>query len=328
MQGRRSGAVLVAEEQTAGRGRLDRSWQSQPGAALTFSVLLRPASVPAASRGWLPLLTGVAVASALRRRPAWTSASSGRTTCWPRRGAPAARGKLAGILAEQAGDAIVVGIGLNVSAEQDELPSSQATSLWLAGRRRLGREDILVADLARARAVVSALGGRPGAGRRGGVRPARGLPAARARPLAATSGSSCPAAARSPAAPATWTASAGCWSARPTACTRSAPGTSCTSAPARAARRPAVPETPCRDTGAVGARAMQRFVSRWGVWPSAAGLSEGEHLVLKLHQHWKTVLRPLLILAATVVALLVLLLLVPAVRDAAAAGSPSARSRS
>jgi uncharacterized membrane protein YdbT with pleckstrin-like domain len=50
----------------------------------------------------------------------------------------------------------------------------------------------------------------------------------------------------------------------------------------------------------------------------AAGLSEGEHLVLRLHQHWKTVLAPLLILAATVVALLVLLLVVPAVRDAAA----------
>jgi uncharacterized membrane protein YdbT with pleckstrin-like domain len=55
-----------------------------------------------------------------------------------------------------------------------------------------------------------------------------------------------------------------------------------------------------------------------GRMASAAGLSEGEHLVLKLHQHWKTVLAPLLILAATVVALLVLLLAVPAVRDAAA----------
>jgi uncharacterized membrane protein YdbT with pleckstrin-like domain len=52
---------------------------------------------------------------------------------------------------------------------------------------------------------------------------------------------------------------------------------------------------------------------------SATGLSEGEHLVLKLHQHWKTVLRPLLILAATVLALLFLLLLVPAVRDASGA---------
>ncbi len=56
-----------------------------------------------------------------------------------------------------------------------------------------------------------------------------------------------------------------------------------------------------------------------GRMASAAGLSEGEHLVLKLHQHWKTVLRPVLILAATVLALLVLLLLVPTVRDTAAA---------
>jgi uncharacterized membrane protein YdbT with pleckstrin-like domain len=48
---------------------------------------------------------------------------------------------------------------------------------------------------------------------------------------------------------------------------------------------------------------------------SAVGLAEGEHLVLRLHQHWKTVLWPLLILAATVLALLFLLLLVPAARD-------------
>jgi uncharacterized membrane protein YdbT with pleckstrin-like domain len=56
-----------------------------------------------------------------------------------------------------------------------------------------------------------------------------------------------------------------------------------------------------------------------GRMASATGLSEGEDLVLKLHQHWKTVLRPVLLLAATVVALLVVLLLVPAVRNAAAA---------
>ncbi len=56
-----------------------------------------------------------------------------------------------------------------------------------------------------------------------------------------------------------------------------------------------------------------------GRMASTAGLSEGEHLVLRLHPHWKTILRPLLILTATVLALLFLLLLVPAVRDAAAA---------
>jgi membrane protein YdbS with pleckstrin-like domain len=56
-----------------------------------------------------------------------------------------------------------------------------------------------------------------------------------------------------------------------------------------------------------------------GLMASAAGLSEGEHLVLRMHQHWKTVLRPLLILAVTVLALLFLLLLVPAARDTVAA---------
>jgi|SRR5271165_2747609 len=142
-----AGTVLVAEEQTAGRGRLDRSWQSQPGAALTFSVLLRPAGVPPVGRGWLPLLTGVAVASAL------TAATGVAVSLkWPNdvlagSAASGSAGKLAGILAEQAGDAIVIGIGLNVSADQDELPAAHATSLWLEGAADVGREEILVAIL-------------------------------------------------------------------------------------------------------------------------------------------------------------------------------------
>jgi uncharacterized membrane protein YdbT with pleckstrin-like domain len=56
-----------------------------------------------------------------------------------------------------------------------------------------------------------------------------------------------------------------------------------------------------------------------GRMTSAAGFAEGEHLVLRLHPHWKTVLRPLLILTVTIVGLLFLLLLVPAARDTAAA---------
>ena len=145
--GAASGAVLVAEVQTAGRGRLDRDWQSQPGAALTFSVLLRPAGVPPASKGWLPLLTGVAVATALT-----AVTGVGVSLKWPNDVLgvpdPAGRaGKLAGILAEQASDAIVVGVGLNVSADQDELPSSQATSLWLEGGADVGRDTILTAIL-------------------------------------------------------------------------------------------------------------------------------------------------------------------------------------
>jgi BirA family transcriptional regulator, biotin operon repressor / biotin---[acetyl-CoA-carboxylase] ligase len=121
------GAVLVAEAQTAGRGRIGRHWVSAPGSALTFSVLLRPAAVPPASRGWLPLLAGVAVARAVRAETtvaAWLK--------WPN-DVQANGAKLAGILAEQAGDAIVVGIGINVSTGRDELPVADATSLALEG---------------------------------------------------------------------------------------------------------------------------------------------------------------------------------------------------
>jgi BirA family transcriptional regulator, biotin operon repressor / biotin---[acetyl-CoA-carboxylase] ligase len=145
--GAAAGAVLIAEQQTAGRGRLDRSWDSQPGAALTFSVLLRPSQVPSSRRSWLPLLSGVAMASALR-----AAAGLQVSLKWPndvlaRAEPPGSGGKLAGILAEQAGDAIVVGIGLNVSASQDELPTPAATSLWLQGAPCLDRETILVATL-------------------------------------------------------------------------------------------------------------------------------------------------------------------------------------
>jgi BirA family biotin operon repressor/biotin-[acetyl-CoA-carboxylase] ligase len=150
-----AGKVLVAEEQTAGRGRLDRSWQSQPGASLTFSVLLRPSSVPASRRGWLPLLAGVATVSALRAQSGleislkWPNDVLADAPGSAATGGGAARGggKLAGILTEQAGDAVVVGIGLNVSATESELPAGLATSLWLAGAADPDRQAILVALL-------------------------------------------------------------------------------------------------------------------------------------------------------------------------------------
>jgi BirA family transcriptional regulator, biotin operon repressor / biotin---[acetyl-CoA-carboxylase] ligase len=125
-RGLAEGAVLAAEAQSAGRGRLGRPWVSPPRAALAFSVLLRPAAAPPASRGWVPLLAGVAAARALRAGPrvdAWLK--------WPN-DVQVNGAKLAGILAEQDGDAIVVGTGINVSAGRDELPPG-ATSLALEG---------------------------------------------------------------------------------------------------------------------------------------------------------------------------------------------------
>jgi BirA family transcriptional regulator, biotin operon repressor / biotin---[acetyl-CoA-carboxylase] ligase len=143
-RGGAEGQILVAESQVAGRGRMGRSWVSAAGASLTFSVLLRPVSVPAARRGWLPLLTGVAVACAVR-----DVSGVAAVLKWPNDVLVGSR-KLAGILAEQSGDAVVVGIGLNVATPADALPVSPgglpATSLLVEGAS-VSREALLAAIL-------------------------------------------------------------------------------------------------------------------------------------------------------------------------------------
>jgi BirA family biotin operon repressor/biotin-[acetyl-CoA-carboxylase] ligase len=125
--GAAEGTVLVAEAQTAGRGRLGRRWASPPRAGLTFSVLLRPAGVPAALLGWLPLLAGVAAAASVR-----AVAAVDATLKWPNDVLVGER-KLGGILAERTGAAVVVGIGINVWQTRADLPpDAAATSLALA----------------------------------------------------------------------------------------------------------------------------------------------------------------------------------------------------
>src|ERR1700722_4709381 len=144
------GVVLAAEEQTAGRGRLGRSWGSPPRAALTFSLLVRPDTAATARPGWLPRLAGVSVASAVR-----AAAGVDARLKWPN-DVLAGPAKLAGILAEAAGDAVVVGIGLNVSTEPAELPppgptpggALSATSLRVLGVGDGDRERLLTEILA------------------------------------------------------------------------------------------------------------------------------------------------------------------------------------
>ena len=131
------GLVIAAESQTAGRGRQGRSWHASPAAALTFSVLLRPGSVPQVARGWVPLLAGVAVARAVRQ----VAAVDVRLK-WPN-DVLLGGGKLAGILAEQSGDVIVVGIGINVLGRDRDLPTASATSLERGGAGRTDRTELL-----------------------------------------------------------------------------------------------------------------------------------------------------------------------------------------
>ncbi len=131
------GTVLAAEHQVTGRGRLDRVWTSPPGAGVTVSFLLRP-DVPGARRGWLPLLTGVALAEAVGEVPGVRTSLK-----WPNDLLAAGGAKLAGILAEVGSGAVVVGVGLNVSTRADELPDT-GTSLALEAGRPVDRAAVLL----------------------------------------------------------------------------------------------------------------------------------------------------------------------------------------
>ena len=153
-------SVLAADHQDSGRGRAGRTWTTPPGQALTFSVVLRPQVGPD-RWGWVPLLTGRAVALALA--PLGVTAR----VKWPNDvvvgGFPdqpgwGAERKVAGVLAEVVGDALVVGIGVNTLAE----PVPHAVCLATLGVRpdRAGLLAAVVEHLAAGLALLAA-GGAP-----------------------------------------------------------------------------------------------------------------------------------------------------------------------
>jgi BirA family biotin operon repressor/biotin-[acetyl-CoA-carboxylase] ligase len=125
--GAEGGSVLIADYQAAGRGRQGRVWTAPPGSGIAMSVLLRPEGVPAIRWTWLPLIAGLAVAEGLRR-----ASGAPAVLKWPNDVLVGER-KICGILAERVetptGAACVVGIGVNVSLQADDLPVPTATSL-------------------------------------------------------------------------------------------------------------------------------------------------------------------------------------------------------
>lgn len=149
-EGAAEGLLVVADSQTAGRGRLGRAWHSPPGQDLYLSLLLRPA-LPARHAAPLTLLAGAALARTLAK------AGATPRLRWPNDLlVPAAGGlrKTAGILTEMATDGeavrhIVVGVGLNVNglAFPPEL-AERATSLRMAHGRAFDRVRLLVDFLA------------------------------------------------------------------------------------------------------------------------------------------------------------------------------------
>ncbi|HEX5598918.1 MAG TPA: biotin--[acetyl-CoA-carboxylase] ligase [Micromonosporaceae bacterium] len=159
--GEPAGLLVVAERQTAGRGRRDRGWHSPARAGLATSVLLRPGeanpargwpAAPPTTYGWLPLLAGVALAEAVVRLTELDAVLK-----WPN-DLLVGGAKCGGILAEAVPNpdpgsppSIVLGVGLNVTLRPDELPANPtglpATSLKLAGAEMTDRDPLLRALL-------------------------------------------------------------------------------------------------------------------------------------------------------------------------------------
>ena len=153
-QGAAEGTVLVAEQQVKGRGRLGRTWEAPARAGLTLSMVLRPSEpvpardwprVPSSRYGWLPLLAGVALVDVVRRLGEVDAGLK-----WPNDllvGGAKCAGILAEVVPDGADPAVVLGIGLNVSQDREELPRADATSLAIAESACVDRDPLLRALL-------------------------------------------------------------------------------------------------------------------------------------------------------------------------------------
>jgi BirA family biotin operon repressor/biotin-[acetyl-CoA-carboxylase] ligase len=141
------GAVLIAEHQTAGRGRHGRAWSATPRAQISMSVAVNVADVPIAAWGWLSLATGVAVVDAVTPLLEATGTEAGLK--WPNdvlAGPADTKRKLAGILAEVAQPFVVIGVGLNVTQFPQGLQgpgASGATSLLELGVAAPDRDQLV-----------------------------------------------------------------------------------------------------------------------------------------------------------------------------------------
>ena len=153
------GVVLVAEHQTAGRGRLGRPWEAPSGASLLVSVLLRP-ELPLGRMHLVTVAAGLAAAEACEAvagaRP-WLK--------WPNDLVvedPDGTKKLAGLLSESVVEggrltALVVGMGLNVNWPQEQLPAGAVALNTLVGHE-VDRMQLLETWLERFDARYRALG--------------------------------------------------------------------------------------------------------------------------------------------------------------------------
>ena len=151
LDGAPEGAVAAADEQTEGRGRLGRTWQAPAGTSLLFSIVL----IPPVPRGKLPELTlvaGEAVAEAIAMETRLQAAIR-----HPNDVLIAGR-KVAGILAEAAEGRVVLGVGVNVSQTEDQLPQDVVTAATSLSREGavVDRAELLATILERLEARYDA----------------------------------------------------------------------------------------------------------------------------------------------------------------------------
>ncbi len=138
-QGRaQAGDVIVADFQSSGRGRLTRTFEAPPGSALLFSFYIKP-SRDSSDWGWIPLIAGVSVAQTLSEVNARVK--------WPN-DILINEKKISGLIAQIADDGIVIGIGINVGMQVNELPIPQATSLAIESSLSISRNKLLTNLLA------------------------------------------------------------------------------------------------------------------------------------------------------------------------------------
>ncbi len=155
------GALLVActaDEQTAGRGRLDRTWTSPFGAGVALSVAF-PAGAIAHSATLIPLHFGLLAVRALSDCGAVVQLK------WPNDividGEVEGLRKLGGILSTKTNELVIVGVGINFSLDENELPTQSASSLSLEGFS-VSREEFLGRFLSLIWEVLSADTGNDG----------------------------------------------------------------------------------------------------------------------------------------------------------------------
>lgn len=131
------GELIAAEFQSAGRGRLDRKFEAPPNSALLFSFYLQPTR---ARSDWsfISFLTAMAMHEVISE-----GIADQVSLKWPN-DILIGEKKVAGLLAQQFEDGVIIGIGLNVGMTEAELPVSSATSLALCGSTKIDRNELLV----------------------------------------------------------------------------------------------------------------------------------------------------------------------------------------